>query len=381
MPYNIGDARNKTFGENRIPPEKIIAWIEDNFEYKTRKNKQEYLINNPLTYDKGFHFNINPYKGKCHDWRGDEWAGSINPATNSRNCSFIKFVRLYRKCSYAEAIKEIVGTKVDIRHYLMPKHRVTDEAYQNKFSVKLPEGVVPIIESDDTTIRILLKWLNSRGYTNEQVVKHNLQYLGMNVYWPYFEFDSLVYWQSRSRLNKRFEFPSLEVYDDNNKLIGQTDGSKGDFLYGFDDVEQASYLILTEAIFDQHTLGEQALASGGAVITSKQLNKIKVLGPKKGVILSPDRDIAGLESILSNYNMLSQAGFNVYYSIPPDIKYLDSDKNQQNVKDWNELGMHACGFSKVRNIHDKNIKRLNTAEQVKLNEMIARMKRDKKKVL
>lgn len=380
MPYNVGDVRNKTFGSNRIPPEKIIAYIEANFEFKTRKNGGEYLINNPLNYDTGFHFNINPYKGKCHDWRGDEWAGPINPSTNSRNCSFVKFIRLYKKCSYSEAIRDILGTSVDIRHYLTPKYRVTDEASQNKFSVKLPESATPIIRSDDLNIKILIKWLNSRGYTIESIEKNNLQYLGMNVYWPYYEFDTLVYWQSRSRMNKRFEFPSLDVYDDKGKLIGQTDGSKGDFLYGFDDIEPASYVMITEAIFDQHTLGEQTLASGGAALTTKQINKLKILGPKKGVILSPDRDIAGIESVLQNGDSLSRAGFRVFFSIPPDIEYTDQDQSVNKVKDWNELGMHVCGFNKVRDIHDNNIKKFNATEMVMLYSLIDKMRKDKRKI-
>lgn len=380
MPYDTGDFRTKTFGANTLPPEKIIAWIEANFDFKTRKNKQEYLINNPLNYDTGYHLNINPYKGNCHDWRGDEWAGPINPTTNRRNCSFIKFVRLFRKCSYAEAIKEVLGAAVDIRQYLMPKYRVTDAEAKNIFSVQLPVGTQPILDIDDVTIRILLKWLKSRGYTIDSIIKNNLQYLGTNVYWPYYEFDSLVYWQSRSRLNKRFEFPSLDVYDNNGKIIGKTDGSKGDFFYGFDDVESASYLIITEAIFDQHTLGEQALASGGAALTSKQVNKLKVLGPKKGVILSPDRDVAGIESILQNSDVLTKAGFSVYYSIPPDLEYKDAEGNEQSIKDWNELGMYVCGFDKVREMHDKSIRKLSTSETVKLYDYINNMKKAKKKL-
>ena len=380
MPYNAGDIRSKTFGSNRIPPEKIIAYIEANFEFKTRKGGSEYIINNPLNYDDGYHFNINPIKGTCHDWRGNEWAGPINPSTNSRNCSFVKFIRLYKKCSYSEAIKAILGTHVDIRHYLNPKFRVTDEGSKNKFSVQMPEAAQPITESDDLNIKILVKWLKSRGYTLDSIIKNNLHYLGMDVFWPYYEFDTLVYWQSRSRLKKRFEFPSLDVFDNNGKVIGQTDGSKGDYFYAFDDVEPASYVMITEAIFDQHTLGEQTLASGGAVLTTKQINKLKVIGPMKGVILSPDRDIAGIESVLQNGDILTKAGYKVFFSIPPDVEYKDSDGSMLKVKDWNELGMHVCGFNKVRSIHDSQISKLDAKSMVKLYDLIDIMRKEKKSI-
>ena len=348
-----------------IPPEKIISWIKDNFEYKTRKNDEEYIINNPFNGDAGYHFNINPYKGTCHDWRSDEWAGPINPETNRRNCSFIKFVRLYKKCGYTAAVSEILGTAVDIRYYLKPENRLTDVAAKNKLAVSLPSGVESLIKSEDSQAKILIKWLKSRGYTTESIAKNDLKHLGMDVYWPYYEFDTLAYWQSRSRLNKKFNFPSLDVYDDKGNKVGKTDGTKGDFLYGFDEIESASYIIITEAIFDQHTLGEQALASGGAALTSKQINKIKIIGPKKGIILSPDNDSAGVKSIISNYSLLEPYGFKLFYSIPPELKY-EVDGVKKVTKDWNELGQFVVGFDKVRKIHDKNIKKLNEQTLVEL---------------
>jgi len=356
-----------------IPPDKVIAWITKHFDYKTRKNGSEYCINNPFNGDTGYNFNINPFKGKCHDWRGDEWAGPINPETNKRNCSFIKFVRLYKKCRYSEAISEVLGTSVDIRYYLKPENRVTDEKSRNKLSVTLPSEVEPLIKSNDSQAKILINWLNSRGYTEEDIIKNDLHHFGMDVYWPYYEFDTLVYWQSRSRLNKRFNFPSLDVYDKNNKVIGQVNGTKGDFLYGFDDVEFATYIIITEAIFDKHTLGEQALASGGAVLTSKQISKLKIIGPRHGVILSPDNDKAGLKSVISNYQLLSSYGFSVYFSIPPSLEYTKNNVKCF-TKDWNEIGQYVTGFKNVRKIHDDGIKKITEETLVELDERISCLK-------
>lgn len=349
----------ESFKAAKIPSEKIVSYIVKHFDHKVRKNGEEYVINNPLNNDIGYHFNINPAKGVCHDWRGDEWAGPLNPESNKRNCSFIKFIRLYKKCSYAAAIREILGDTADLKDYLRIENRLTDSAAKLKAEVSLPPGVSPLAVADDKQAISLIKWLKSRGYEEDSIAKADLQYLGMDVYWPYYEFDTLVYWQSRSRLNKRFNFPSLEVRNDVGQVIAITEGSKGDFLYGFDEVECAKYVIITEAIFDMHTLGEQVVASGGAVLTEKQVSKLKVLGPKSGVILSPDNDKAGIKSILSNRELLEPQGFKLFYSLPPDLG--------KGIKDWNEMVTKA-GLTKaeVRKMHDSNIKPLNMKAVVDL---------------
>jgi len=355
-----------------IPPQAIERWVDKNFDYKKRKGKngEELLIENPFYHNDNKKFNISLSRAACHDWRGDEWAGPINPETGKRNCSFIKFVRLYNKCSYKEALEDILGDKEDIRDFLKPEGRMTDKEAQKKVSVALPNGARLLSNANDTQANALKKWLNTRGYSEEDISKNELYYLGMEVYWPYYEFDTLIYWQSRSRVNKRFNFPSLEVYDKDGKVVGITDGTKGDFLYGFDDIEAASYVIITEAIFDKHILGEQTLASGGAVVTDNQIKKLKILGPKKGVILSPDNDKAGINSIISNVNLLSRHGLKIYFSIPPRIKYIKKGEKLM-TKDWNEFFTELnMSTDEIRKIHDKNIKSANTMELVKLRKIL-----------
>lgn len=358
--------RNKTGNRKNIPANKIIAWIENNFEFKTRKGGSEYLICNPLDGDTDFKFNINPENGVCHYWRGNQWAGPINPVTNKRNCSVVKFVKLYRKCSYREAIAELLGSSEDISSYLRPEGRVS-VAETRKFTIKLPSGTELLSTSRDKQASLLNKWLISRGYTLDQIERAELYHLGMNVYWPYFEFEVLVYWQSRSSINKRFEFPSENIYDDNNNIIGKTDGTKGDFFYGFDSIEPASYVIITEAIFCQNTLYDQCLASGGADLTTNQINKLKILGPRKGIILSPDNDKAGISSIIRNKQVLQRLNFPIYYSIPPKIEYIDKNGDKKYTKDWNDIFVN-CRVSKdeIRRIHDSRITKLTTREIIRL---------------
>ncbi len=369
--YRIGGKRlNK-----QLPEQKIIAWIERNFEFKVRKGGAEYRICSPFDNDDKFKFNINPSRGVCHDWRGDEWAGPINPETGKRNCSFIKFVRAYRKCSYREALEEVLGAAGDLAEFMRPENRAGAEEAKRTVAVALPDGVRLLSSSADRQAKIVIAWLKSRGYTDEAIAKHELYHFGMDVYWPYFEFDTLVYWQSRSRLNKRFEFPDVNVYDKSGNIVGRTEGSKGDYLYGFDDVEPASYLVLTEAIFDQYTLGAQALASGGAALTPMQTQKIKMLGPRHGVILSPDNDKAGLKSLLDNTSMLEIYGITILYSIPPSIEYTDQEGRKVKTKDWNELFTKiGMSLKDIRALFDKNIRKLTVAARVQLREKISRSK-------
>lgn len=359
----------------QIPPEKIIAWVEKNFEFKIRKNGIEYLICDPFDYDTKFRFNINPEMGVCNSWHGNEWAGPVNPETGKRNCSFLKFVRVYKKCSYTDALKDILGASEDVSEFLRPENRGGTLEAQKKVAVAFPDGVELLANATDKQAALLRKWLISRGYIDEAIAKYELYYLGMEVYWPYFEFDTMIYWQSRSRVNKRFQFPDAHVYDESGEIIGETEGSKGHFLYGFDEVEPANYLVLTEAIFDQHTLGSQALAIGGAILTDTQIKKIKLLGPKKGVILAPDNDMAGYKSVLVNYRLLERSGFKVFVSYPPELTYM-KDGRECTVKDFNEL-FTECKLSlkQIRDQFDENIKPITVQETVGLRAKINTMGR------
>ena len=115
------------------------------------------------------------------------------------------------------------------------------------------------------------------------------------------------------------------------------------------------------------------MASGGAILTPKQIGKLKILGPRHGIILAPDNDTAGLKSVLSNHQLLSSHGFSVYCSIPPQLEYTKDGKKFY-TKDWNEIGQYVCGFSKVREIHDSGIKKMTEETIIEIDEMIANMK-------
>ena len=337
----------------KIPPSKIRSWIEDNFDYKTRKDGEEYIINNPFNGDTGYHFNINPEKGTCHDWRGNEWAG-ISQRTGQRNkCSFLRFVQKYLNCSFQDAAKAVLGSFVNLKNLERLQTPQEGLKSEEELPVALPDGSERLADASDKVAGILKKWLASRGVFEDDIKLYNLHHRGMEVVWPYYEYGELVYWQSRSRLNKIFRFPPSDI-----------GVSKGDFLYGFDMVEPATHAIITEAIFDAHMLKDQTMASGGAVLTVNQIKKLKLLGPSDGVILAPDNDKAGMQSVIHNYRLLDSNGFKVYYSLPP---------HEYGCKDWNEIG-EKTDFANVKEIMESNINRLNNREMVRLRRRMSQLK-------
>ena len=186
MEYKYHEYRTKTNRKHKkIPAEKIINWIENNFDYKTRKNNTEYCICDPFTGDAKYKFNINPENGVCHSWHGDDWAGPINPKSGKRNCSIINFIKVYKRCSYKEALKEVLGDVDDIGTYLTNNESKKKE--YDILSVILPDGVEPLSNSKDMQAKALIKWLITRGYSNESIYKNEIfKILQLTCFWVVF---------------------------------------------------------------------------------------------------------------------------------------------------------------------------------------------------
>lgn len=320
-----------------IPPEKIIEFIEKHFDYKLRKNGTRYRINNPLVYDDGYHLEIGVNDGTCHDWRGDSWTGYKKDGSKYK-CTFIRLVQLYLNCSYFNAIKEVLGKGIDPKQYLNGNKQL--EIVKPEIDIKFPQthkfGTGGKLEA------IVKNWLvKTRHLSDDLISKYDISYYGMVVVWPYYEFGELVYWQSRSITDKIFNFPP--------ESAGVT---KGQFLYGFDFVEPATYILITEAIIDAISVNDQCVATGGAALTVDQVKKIKLLGPKDGVILVPDNDVFGMQSILSNAKLL-EPYYKVYYCIPP-----------RNIgKDWNDVLKSGIN---PRDYIEDNVKYLSDNDKINL---------------
>jgi hypothetical protein len=250
-------------------------------------------------------------------------------------------------CSYTDALKDVLGSSVsisEVRNQVYRQQQEDEEERKRSVSLGLPKKPKYLADADDKIAGAICRWLHKRGIDDRKIKKYKLMYKGFSVIWPYFEYDEIVYWQSRSITSKMFEFPKLDCGVE-----------KSEFIYGFDYVEPSSSVSITEAIIDAQTIEDQALASGGAVLQERQIRKIKALNPRDGIILAPDNDEAGLKSILSNAKALKPYGFPLYFSIPPMIEYVDNDGEEQVTKDWNDIGKIE-GFDKVKTIMQDEIK-------------------------
>lgn len=342
------------------------------FSYKEKKNGEIYICN-PFDGDTKFHLGISTTQGICNDWRGNSWVG-INPKTGLRNrCTFIRFVQQYLtrergRCSYFEAVQDVTGSSLSAMAILAAGRTKPAEEAKEKASLGLSEGCQELDPKNTTGLdQAVWRYLReTRGLSDEVIVKNRVMANMFDVVFPYYEFDEMVYWQKRSILNKRFEFPDASV--------GVT---KGEFLYGYDMIEPASYLVLVEAIFDAMTLDEQTAAMGGAALTAHQVKKIRMLGPRDGIILGIDNDIAGMESALSNAAMLSPYYKDLFYSMPPSIPYVKDDE-QMVTKDWNEILVNTS--ESPRSLFEENIKPLDMKARIYLKGRIVQEKEAKSRV-
>jgi len=322
-------------------PAQIEAWVAKHFAYKRRKNGEELDLGNPIDHDSGVHLGINTKKGVCHDWR---------PGHHSADGSFLKFVSKYRGISYHEAIREVCGQEASIRTILRPD---AEEKPEKQVQIQLPPGAIPLSSGEGGKFRqIALNYLISRGVSEELAKQKSLMYTVGEIVFPYYEYGELVYWQSRSVLSKSFNFPP--------------NTNKADFLFGFDDVEPCTEIIVCESIFNALSLGENAVATGGASFsnTGLQVKKIKALGPQK-VTLAPDNDDAGLKSLFDNFFILEpHFSGKIWYSLPTKLNPSGS-LAAKDTKDWNDVECVA-GKGAARLSFQMNLKELDQAELFRL---------------
>lgn len=329
----------------KITPEQVAQWIIKNFPtYKVRKNGDEYLIPNPFYHNEKLKMGVSCSRAVVHDWRSDDWAAGGKP-------TFLRLVQLYKKCSFADAVKEVTGQKISgiAALNLHKKEEIVEEIVQA--SIALPVGSSPILQSKQPRVAHAIRaWLKSRGVNDEKIEQYNIHHLVDKVIWPYYEWESLVYWQSRSYVDKIFLFPPESA-----------GVSKGMFLYNFDNVEMSDYVIVVEAIFGVMTIEKNCVATGGAMMTQQQVNKLRALNPTRGVILAPDNDTAGITSLFHNYKLINPY-FPVFYSLPPRIMM----GNGEYTKDWNDCINVGLSSAQILDRLDKSVVLLTPSELTSL---------------
>lgn len=308
--------KSKKYGLKFVQPtpEQIESWLLSRFEVKM-SGKDQIRINNPFdANDEKFHCWISKDKAAVHDFRP-----GFSELTDG---SFIRFVAKYRNISIADAIKEVCGGDV-----VYKKIRTTRE--QNDNELELPAGS-KMIHGDTTKLGLICRnYLNKRGFSDEIIERAKIHYHISSVVLPYYQYDVLVFWQSRSVMNKKFKFPDQE----------STKKAAGDFLYGFDDVNPSDYVIVTEANFNALSVGENSVATGGAGLKDGQIRLLKSLNPHT-VILAPDNDDAGIKSLQHDYMKLlkhrsGELFSRIEYVLPPkDVDWNDMLRDGNNPRKY-----------------------------------------------
>jgi DNA primase len=314
----------------KLTSSQIENWVSRHFEYKRRSRGKQLCVCNPFDEDNDYHLWIStvedtlkngPRKGQMgywvHDFRPGHYSGSL-----------INFVMQYKNISFRDALKDLGGTKqLNVHEVVIGLHEVKEQDEEANPIVELPKLSKPFVDRDKSLARnIALNYLKSRRVSEELAIKLNLHYTPSSIVFPYYEYEILVYWQERNILSKLFNFPDE----------AKTGLLKTDYLYGFDNVIVPNHqVIIVESIFNAISMGEDTVATGGAIIAGRQVQKLEYLEPSI-LILAPDNDEAGYHSLQKNYYLLKDY-FNLAYCVPP-----------QGIKDWNQLDQErGVGMSRA----------------------------------
>jgi DNA primase len=303
----------------RLTPQQIEAWVARHFEYQTRRGGEELVIRNPFIRDDKFKFNISTKLKEISTKEGkisNYWVHDWRPTEAHHNSSFFKFVQKVKGCTFPEAVKDVLGEGVDLRAILYnARPKKIEEEPEPEVIFKLPDQARPITdESLPKARQCAINYLASRCVTYEDAKSFKIFYTPTMVVFPYLEYDMIVYWQGRTTIGKRFEFPDA----------GEAGRGKSDYLYGFDFAEPGGQVYVTESIFGALSLGPGGLASGGAQMQARQIRKIRALNPSS-VVLAPDNDVEGIRSLRPNFQLISPYCA-IKYVLPP-----------AGIKDWNEM--------------------------------------------
>ena len=300
--------------------DQMESWLKKHFDYKTMSD--QFRICNP-DGDSKYCMAISRSQALVHDFR---------PGHQQYDGTFIGFISKYKNISIREAIDEVCKGVI----FSSADDTVIDEAEDIEHEIELPAGSRSLRDKNDSKLwKMNVGYLvNRRGLDYDVIIRANIHYLGTEIIVPYYQYGVLVFYQSRQQMDKRFNFPKSTVK------------KAGDFLYGFDNVEPHSEVIIVESIYNSLSIGDGCVATGGASLKPGQLRLLKALAPKD-IILAADNDEAGRKSICKDFISISKSKIvsNIYYCLPP----FSTDQ-----MDWND--MKQRGLNPKRYIHDNKRK-------------------------
>jgi DNA primase len=230
-------------------------------------------------------------------------------------------------------VREVIGENVGSENYTYYLPR--DAGPRKK--VEMPDGFEYLYGSNDILAQPVINYLHTRKVTAEQIQSHKIGYTDLEVVFPFFEDGDIVYWQSRSVIDKKFKFPEGT--------------NKTDFVYGIDNIEPGEPIIMTESIFNA-LMFDRGVPIGGSSPSPNQKIKLKKRGVSE-IIVAFDNDEAGRAGTSQCFKLF-RSDFSLCYSMPPDPEL-----------DWNDIAqMH--GRPAAYESLTKNIKKLTFQESIRL---------------
>jgi len=251
-----------------------------NKEKKAKLNEYFQKKLGMYVYNKGW------IKGDCPSC-GEHKFG-INISTDRTNCF---------KCGYnPKPINllmslEKIDTTIQVYQILNNLTGIKYEDYEvERLEVKrdlvLPEGYKNIRFGNSTIAKAARKYLIKRGFDINELSMAGFGYGTKDKYFgyiimPYYENNQLIYFTTRLFIGSgpKFNNPPVEDFG-----IG-----KNDIIYNKDSLYIYDKLYLVESITNARTLGDNAIAIGGKVLSVAQKNAI-IKSPCSKIIIGLDRD-------------------------------------------------------------------------------------------
>jgi hypothetical protein len=229
--------------------------------------------------------------------------------------------------SFRQAVREVCGYDLDPRQMFMRRKKQLEgiEEVADEDETTLPEGAVSL-DVEKPYKNIIMAYLNRRKINEDLARSFNLHYTLSTVVFPYYEFEVLVYWQSRDISSKIYMFPP--------PMEGI---SKSQVLYGFDHIETDSDIYIVEGNMEVLTLGDDTAGIGGSLISEEQVKKMRLLSPKR-IVWAMDNDQEGLVGIRKGYKIVKR----LMPDIPQSYVVPPKEHNGKKIKDWNDMAIAGC---------------------------------------
>jgi hypothetical protein len=250
---------------------------------ETKKQINAYLINKHGMYE----YTRGWLKGDCPDCGEHKFGVHIDyERSNCFKCGYkpnlIKLIGDLENLSSYGDIRGLLGT-FDGVDFIEIKQ---EEVYQLKKDNILPEGYNNIKKGNSLMARSARNYLKKRGFDIDELSMAGFGYCNKGKYFgyiimPFYYNNQLVYFNARLYIGSGPKFNNPETED-----FGL---GKNFIIYNRDSLYMYDRIHLVESVTNCRTIGDDAIAIGGKVLSSYQKNEI-IKSPCKKIIIGLDRD-------------------------------------------------------------------------------------------